>query len=772
MNACFPPTQPDEATTSFIAASDKHYAADGRCRPGVFLMTDSFETGGSERQFAALARSVDPSSFRMLLGCIQRRGAFLESLPEVRQIELGGSLYGFRSLRARLLLARQLRAESIAVAHAFDFYTNLTLIPAAWFAGTPVVIGSQRQLGDLLGPAQRRAQAAVFRLCDRVVCNSRAAADRLIEGGLPERRIAIIGNGLPPAAFASVAPAVRRRAGGLRVGMIARMNARSKNHSLFLQMASRLLSLVKNIEFVLVGDGPLRRELEGEAASLGLGGRVLFLGDRRDIPEILASIDVAVLPSSSESLSNAILEAMAAGVPVVASQVGGNVELLASDRGVMVADGDGAGFAAAVASLLNDASRREAFSAKARDFALANCSLDVMRTRHQDLYMQLLEQKGWQARRKRMSSPSKDNRVRVAIVAASLRYVGGQSCQADLMERNWRDDTEVAARLIFIDPPFPPGLRWAEQIPILRTAVRTPLYLASLARSLRDTDIAHIFSASYWSFMVAAAPALLVARSLGKKTLIHYHSGEARDHLRRFRSARRILNGTDQLVVPSGYLVDVFKEFGLQARAVPNVIDFSQFVFRAREPLRPHLVCTRGFHPYYCVDVVVKAFAIIQRAFPDARLDLLGAGPTEVQVRRKVQESKIAGVQFLGVASRQQIGQYYQQADIFINASRLDNMPVSILEAFASGTPVVSTAPEGMRYLVDDERTGLLSPPGNAEMLAQNVIRLLRDPDLASRLARNAYLESQRFRWVTIRQQWLNVYRSLSDKKGALSAAA
>src|ERR1700676_371638 len=101
-----------------------------RVLPGVFLMTDSFQTGGSERQFATLAQALDPSLYRVHLGCIQKRGTFLEGLGEVSQFGLGGSLYGVHSIGTRLRLRRNLRRLGIAVAHAFDFYTNLTLIPA------------------------------------------------------------------------------------------------------------------------------------------------------------------------------------------------------------------------------------------------------------------------------------------------------------------------------------------------------------------------------------------------------------------------------------------------------------------------------------------------------------------------------------------------------------------------------------------------------------------------------------------------------------------
>lgn len=732
--------------------------------PGVFLMIESFETGGSERQFAALAKSLNPQSIRVSLGCIRQRGAFVEGLGELPQFRLGGSLYGLQSWRTRFRLARHLRTTGIAVAQAFDFYSNLTLIPSARMAGVSVVIGSQRQLGDLLTPAQTYVQTCAFRWCDAIVCNSRAAARRLLEQGLAEDKVVVIGNGLPASAFAETPCALTRRPGLLRVGMIARMNTRAKNHGTFLRVAARLRDKFPGLEFVLVGDGPLRQELEGEAESLGVAGQVHFLGDRRDIPAILASLDVSVLPSASESLSNVILESMAAGVPVVASNVGGNPELVTQDRGILFALENVDEAVAAIEMLLQDQARRAELGSNARRFAQAHFRAEGMGEHYEELYTELLAKKRWQPdARSFVSPPLPGNRarLRVAIVAASLRYVGGQSVQADLLLRHWKGDPEIEARLIPIDPLLPRALAWVERIPLLRTVVRQPFYLWSLWRGFRDIDIAHIFSASYWSFLIAPTPALLIARLRNKRAIIHYHSGEARDHLLRFRSAHRALRQADRLVVPSGYLMDVFREFGFQTHVVPNIVDETQFSFRERRPLRPDLICTRGFHPYYSVDVVVRAFAEMQKEFPDARLNLVGKGPSEVEIRNLVRDLRVPGVHFTGVASREQIGCFYDHADIFVNASWLDNMPVSIMEAFASGNPVVTTDPEGIRYLVEHERTGLLSPVGDTKALASNVMRLLRNPDLASRLASNAYEESQSYRWTAVRQRWLDQYRSV-----------
>ena len=368
-------------------------------RPGdppisLFLMINTFETGGSERQFTLLAQNIGAPAFQLHLGCVSHRGPLAEHFGDVPQFPLGGSLFGWKSLRTRLNLSRHLRHHRAQVAHAFDFYANLTLIPAARFARVPVVIGSHRQLGDLMTPAQFRAQAAAFRWCDAVVCNSQAAADRLIATGLAPDKIAVIGNALPAEAFTAAPAVLPKRPGVLRVGMVARMNHRYKNHSGFLRIAAQLHQRMPDAEFVLIGDGPLRQQLESEASSLGLGASAIFLGDRQDMPAVLASLDVAVLTSDSESLSNVILEAMAAGLPVVAFSVGGNSELVNDRRGALVAAGNENDFANAIQSLLSDAHLREHQGSNARRFVEENFSLDRVRSRYEDLYLALLEKKG------------------------------------------------------------------------------------------------------------------------------------------------------------------------------------------------------------------------------------------------------------------------------------------------------------------------------------------------------------------------------------------
>ena len=242
-------------------------------------------------------------------------------------------------------------------------------------------------------PAQFRAQAAAFRWCDAVVCNSQAAADRLLATGLSPNKISVIGNALPAEAFSAAPAALPKRSGVARVGMVARMNHRYKNHSGFLRIAAQLHRRMPDAEFLLVGDGPLRQQLENEASSLGLGASAIFLGDRQDMPAVVASMDVSVLTSDSESLSNVILEAMAAGLPVIAYDVGGNSELLSHQRGALIPAGNETSFADAVQKLLADSALRQQLGRNARQFAQENFRLDRVRQRYAELYVKLLQKK-------------------------------------------------------------------------------------------------------------------------------------------------------------------------------------------------------------------------------------------------------------------------------------------------------------------------------------------------------------------------------------------
>jgi glycosyltransferase involved in cell wall biosynthesis len=370
------------------------------------------------------------------------------------------------------------------------------------------------------------------------------------------------------------------------------------------------------------------------------------------------------------------------------------------------------------------------------------------------------------------SSGSSQPQIQLLVVGPSLRrWLGGQEVQADLLVRSWRHDPEVRAAFVPHDSAPPRALRWTERVPALRTVVRLPIRLLALWHAVRRSQVVHIFSASHTSFLVATLPAWCVARLLGKRTLVHYHSPRGHEHLHRSRLARLVLRRSDAVVVPSRYLAEIFALYAVPTEVVANAIDLAELRYRHRRVIRPHLVCTRNFESRYGVDLVVRAFAEIKKDMPSACLLLAGQGPMEGTIRALVRDLRLGAVEFCGAVTRDRIGEVLDRADVFVNASRRDNTPVSILEAFAAGLPVVSAGSGGIPHLVEHERTGLLSETDDVLALARNVRRVITDQGLAQRLAGNAHEESSRYQWAAIRPEWLRLYRALARLDAAHATA-
>jgi glycosyltransferase involved in cell wall biosynthesis len=352
-------------------------------------------------------------------------------------------------------------------------------------------------------------------------------------------------------------------------------------------------------------------------------------------------------------------------------------------------------------------------------------------------------------------------RPRIAIVGPSLDILGGQGVQARAVaEALQRDGHPIA--FVAINPRFPRRLAWVRRVPYLRTLLNEAMYLPSLLRLLR-VDVVHVFSASFWSFLLAPVPAMLVARAARARVVLHYHSGEAAAHLGGWGPlVHPWLRLAHLVVVPSEYLAGVFARHGHAARVIRNVVDLTRFEYRARAVLRPRLLSTRNLEPYYRVDVVLKAFERVRAEMPGATLTVAGAGSEAPRLRRLAGP----GVTFVGPVDPRFMPQLLAAADVFVNASVVDNQPVSILEAFASGLPVVSTPTGDIAAMVRHEETGLIVPPLDPASLADAVLRLLRDPALGVRLATAAREECAQFTWAAVRGQWASAYSPAGEPEG------
>jgi L-malate glycosyltransferase len=348
-------------------------------------------------------------------------------------------------------------------------------------------------------------------------------------------------------------------------------------------------------------------------------------------------------------------------------------------------------------------------------------------------------------------------RPRVALVAASLDTPGGQGVQAQALAEGLRRDGQDVT-FIPVDPGFPPGLRWLRRRRYARTIVNEALYLASLRR-LRGADVIHVFSASYWSFLLAPLLAMAAARAWGKRVVLHYHSGEADDHLTRWGVlVHPGLRLADEIVVPSDYLMRTFARHGYAARVIPNVVDTSSFWFRPRRRPRPRLLSTRNFEPHYRVENTIEAFGLVKKRYPGATLTLAGHGSLEDRLRQRASALGPDGVRFCGRVQPREMPELCDAADIFVNSSVVDNQPVSILEAFAAGLPVVSTGTGDIGRMVRHGRTGLLVDAEDPLAMAAAVSHILEHPKRALHMARRARHEVESHSWPAVRDAWADVY--------------
>ena len=347
--------------------------------------------------------------------------------------------------------------------------------------------------------------------------------------------------------------------------------------------------------------------------------------------------------------------------------------------------------------------------------------------------------------------------MRIALVAASPEITGGQSVQARALAVGLREaGYEVA--FLPINPPFPRGLRWVRRWPYARTLLNQALYLPSLG-CLRRADVVHIFSASYWSFVLSVVPAILAARRFGKRTVLNYHSGEADDHLARWGPlVHPWLSLVDEIVVPSEYLRTVFARHGYGVRVVRNVVDATRFRYRDRVRLQPRLISSRNLHPYYRIENTLEAFVLLKGRYPEATLTLTGDGSERARLERLAVALGTDGIRFVGRVEPAAMPALYDAADIFVNSSIVDNQPVSVLEAFAAGLPVVSTATGDIAALVREGETGLVVPPGDPSAMAKAVTTLLEHPRRALRMTRHARDLVEAYSWPRVCDHWAAVY--------------
>jgi glycosyltransferase involved in cell wall biosynthesis len=356
----------------------------------VCFMIDELTTAGTETQLIALIRHLDRARVEPYL-CLLRgedersRALEPEGCPVLR---LGVRSFGHPStLSAAWRLTRFLRRGRIDVFQAYFPDSTYFGVPAAWLAGVPHVLRTRNNLSYWLTPWHRRLNRLCNALCDGVVANCDACRDAVVAAeGLSPGRVVVLENGVDLSRFAEApAPAPARR-----VGVTANLRP-VKGLDVFVRAAAAVSAAHPGATFHVAGEGPLRPELARLANDLGLGERLVLRGSVADVPAFLAGLAVAVLPSLSEGMSNALLEYMAAGRAVVATAVGASAGLIEDGvSGLLVPPGDAGRLAEAIGRLLSDPQLAARLGSAARRRAAERYGRAAMVRRFETFYQDLV----------------------------------------------------------------------------------------------------------------------------------------------------------------------------------------------------------------------------------------------------------------------------------------------------------------------------------------------------------------------------------------------
>jgi glycosyltransferase involved in cell wall biosynthesis len=362
----------------------------------VLHLVNRFWIGGAERQFVERLRR-HPPGFRAMVGCLEASGPMLEQVRalgyEPHVFPLGGSMVRPNTAAQVARIAALIRAEGAKIVHSTDLNTNLLGLAAAKIAGAKAIV-SRVDLGHIregFTRWHRQAEKVCSRLADMVVANAEAVkAVCLREEGCTQEKVVVVRNGLDLDRFDALAaqPLQGPLPEGRLVAVIGNLWP-VKGHRTLIEAVARLPKELDGVRFVCAGEGPERDGLTRRITELGLTGRVILLGHRLDVPALLARAQMACLCSSAEGLSNALMEAMAARLPIVATRVGGNPELV-GDNGLLVPYGDPQALAAALSDLLSRPDEARSMGVRGRKRVEQELTLDRMADGLGALYRRVL----------------------------------------------------------------------------------------------------------------------------------------------------------------------------------------------------------------------------------------------------------------------------------------------------------------------------------------------------------------------------------------------
>ena len=361
-------------------------------------------------------------------------------------------------------------------------------------------------------------------------------------------------------------------------------------------------------------------------------------------------------------------------------------------------------------------------------------------------------------------------RVSIGLVSEFPPPGAGMTVQAETLRRRLSEDgfDVVPVRT---NPQLHGVLRPLGRVRFVRGIIAWSRYVWAL-RLLVRVDLVHVFAISWLSFFLFAAPAVVVGRLLGRGVVMHFHGGNAAPFLHRLGwLALPFLRASHRFVVPSRFLCEVFEPWGLQVETIDNPVDAPQ-VLADSPSSNPVVLSCRNLGPVYDIATAIDAFALFAATSPGARMIIAGDGPERAELELHAAATGLADrIEFLGNVDHDEMATVRERATVALNTSRVDNQPVSLIEAMAAGLPIVSTDAGGIPYMLIHGAEGVLAPIGDAAALARGLQLLTTDSEVRSRIVAGGLARSRRYQWDVVREQWHELYSELLDLHGQATGA-
>ena len=333
--------------------------------------------------------------------------------------------------------------------------------------------------------------------------------------------------------------------------------------------------------------------------------------------------------------------------------------------------------------------------------------------------------------------------MKILLISNYKQGIGGINAQVDLLQQFINQEDGCQAD-IFSTKGNP---------------LRRVVAFFKLLSKARKYNVLHIHACSYWG-MVPAVFGIIAGKLWRKRTIITYHGGEAKEYFSKHASfVRRWLTRADEVIVLSGFLKEIFDQYNIPCVVIPNIVVLRPQTERTTT-IAPKFISIRHLEPLYNIPCVLQAYEQVLKQYPEASLDILGQGSMRAELEGYVQEHNLTGVTFVGQVPNTEIYDYFANASIMLSAPKIDNMPVSLLEAMNAGLLVISSRVGGVPYMIEDGKTGLLFESENCNNLADKMTWALEHSSEVNTMIHNAKADVQKYSWENVKPLLFKVYCS------------